>query len=65
VAAGQGFGEVLEGFLDMSREEMTAKGINDSMIHVDYMVGADDLTITGVKADGTRVKVFENGTWAD
>jgi aminopeptidase len=35
------------------------------MIHVDYMVGADDLAITGVKADGTRVKVFENGTWAD
>ena len=65
VAAGQGFGEVLEGFLDMSREELTAKGVNDSMIHVDYMVGADDLAITGVKADGTRVKVFENGTWAD
>jgi aminopeptidase len=65
VAAGQGFGEVLECFLEMSREELTAKGINDSMIHVDYMVGADDLSITGVKADGTRVKVFENGTWAD
>lgn len=65
VAAGQGFGEVLEGFLEMSRDELTARGINDSMIHVDYMVGAEDLNITGVRADGTRVKVFENGTWAD
>ena len=64
VAAGQGFGEVLEGFLDLSREELTERGINDSMIHVDYMVGAEDLRITGIRADGTRVPVFENGTWA-
>lgn len=64
VAAGQGFPEVLEGFLDLSREELTARGINDSMIHEDYMVGADDLSITGVRADGTRVKVFVDGTWA-
>jgi aminopeptidase len=65
VAAGQGFGEVLEGFLDMSREELRKKGVNDSMIHVDYMVGAEDLRITGIRADGTRVPVFENGTWAN
>ena len=39
-------------------------GINDSMIHVDFMIGTRDLSITGVTRDGKRVKLFENGTWA-
>jgi aminopeptidase len=60
-----GFADTIRGFEDKTLDECRALGVNDSMIHVDYMVGADDLTITGVKADGTRVKVFENGTWAD
>ena len=64
VAAGMGFSEVLEGFLDMSREEIHAKGINDSMIHVDYMVGSEDLSITGYRADGSSEPIFVNGTWA-
>ena len=65
VAVGQGFGEVLEGFLDMSEEELLQKGINDSMIHVDFMIGSDDLNITGIKEDGTEIPVFKNGTWAE
>jgi aminopeptidase len=65
VAAGQGFGEVLEDFLGMGREELKSRGINDSMIHVDYMVGAEDLSIVGVKPDGSRLNVFENGTWSE
>lgn len=65
VAVGMGFAEVLDGFLDMSKDEQTARGINDSMIHVDFMVGSDDLDIVGVRADGSEVSVFKNGTWAD
>lgn len=64
VAAGMGFGEVIEGFLDMTREELGEKGVNDSLIHVDYMVGSDDLEITGYRADGSSEKIFVNGTWA-
>lgn len=64
VAAGMGFAEVLEGFLDMTRQEISEKGVNDSLVHVDYMVGSDDLTITGYRADGSSEKVFVNGTWA-
>jgi aminopeptidase len=33
------------------------------MIHVDFMIGAPDLEITGYK-DGKAYKVFENGNWA-
>ena len=64
VALGTGFTNLLEGFENMCTEETLAAGVNDSMIHVDFMIGTDDLTITGIKADGTEVEVFRNGTWA-
>lgn len=64
MAAGMGFGEVIDGYLDMTREELGEKGVNDSLIHVDYMVGSDDLEITGFRADGSSEKIFVNGTWA-
>lgn len=63
-AVGMGFKEVLPGGDDMTMEEAQKMGINDSIIHVDFMVGADDLSIDGIKPDGTAVAVFRNGTWA-
>ena len=65
VAAGAGFSEVLDGFMDMSDEEILAKGINDSLIHVDFMVGSDDLHIVGIHEDGSETDVFVNGTWVE
>ncbi len=63
-ALGMGFKEVLPGGDDLTVEQAQEKGINDSIIHVDFMVGADDLSIDGMKPDGTKVPVFRNGTWA-
>ena len=54
-----------DGFMDMSDEEILAKGINDSLIHVDFMVGSDDLHIVGIHEDGSETDVFVNGTWAE
>ena len=65
VAVGRGFSEVLDGFIDMSLDEIHAKGINDSTIHVDFMVGSEDLDITGFRADGSSAPIFVNGTWAE
>ena len=64
VALGRGFKEVLPDGNSLSAEEAMEKGINDSLIHVDFMVGSDDLSVTGIRADGTEVPVFVNGTWA-
>ncbi len=64
VALGRGFNEVVPGFEDMSSEELKARGINDSIIHVDFMIGCKDLSITGYTKDGSSVKIFENGSWA-
>ena len=49
--------------MDMSDEEILAKGVNDSLIHVDFMVGSDDLHIVGIHEDGSETDVFVNGTW--
>ena len=64
VAVGRGFSEVIDGFMGMSEEELRNKGINDSLIHVDFMIGSDDLKIVGTKEDGNEVDIFVNGTWA-
>lgn len=64
VALGRGFGEVLEGSHDMSKEQQTEAGVNDSMIHVDFMIGCKELNITGHTRDGRDVAIFKDGGWA-
>ena len=64
VALGFGFPECVEGFDQMSEEELKEKGINDSIIHVDFMIGCKDLSITGYTREGKAVQIFKNGNWA-
>lgn len=64
LALGASYPTCLTGGADMSKEELAQAGLNDSMIHVDFMVGTADLTITGKKQDGTTVPVFTDGDWA-
>ncbi len=63
-ALGYGFNECLKGFEKLTDEECKAKGINDSMIHVDFMIGAKDTSIVGIKPSGERVQIFKDGNWA-
>ena len=48
----------------MNLEELDQHGVNDSMIHVDFMIGSKEMDIDGVKEDGTKEAVFRKGTWA-
>ncbi len=63
-ALGMGFKEVLPGGEEMTVEQARAQGVNDSIIHVDFMIGADDLSIDGVRPDGSVAAIFRDGTWA-
>ncbi len=63
VALGRGFDECINGFEKLSQDEIHALGINDSMIHVDFMIGTRDLSIVGITASGDRIQVFLNGEW--
>ncbi len=64
LALGMGFPECYEGGYDMEADELLAVGVNQSHTHVDFMIGTDDLCVTGIKADGTEVPVFVAGQWA-
>ena len=48
----------------MTRDELKDYGVNESMIHVDFMVGASDLSIVGYTKDGKAVQVFKDGNWS-
>ncbi|WP_425058733.1 Aminopeptidase 2 [Sporomusa carbonis] len=47
----------------MSKEELAKTGVNDSIVHVDFMIGTPDLEITGVTAAGETLTVFEKGNF--
>ena len=64
VALGKGYTNTIEGYETMSQEELAQAGANDSMVHVDFMIGSDDLTIVGETNHGEKVNIFENGEWA-
>lgn len=63
-AFGKAYPVNVEGGKEASNEELKALGINDSLTHVDFMIGTADLSIIGVQEDGTEVTVFENGNFA-
>lgn len=63
-ALGRGFNNTLKNFENLSFAECKEKGINDSSIHVDFMIGTSDLEIDGVTAEGKVVALFRNGLWA-
>lgn len=63
-ALGRGFNNTLKNFENLSFAECKAKGINDSSIHVDFMIGTADLEIDGVTKDGKTIAIFRNGNWA-
>lgn len=64
LALGAGYCDTIRGFDKMTLEECYALGVNDSVIHVDFMVGAPDLSIVGIDAEGKKHQIFKDGTWA-
>ena len=63
-AFGEAYPTCLQGGTEMSKEQLKAHGLNDSITHVDFMVGTSDLSIDGIKENGERVPVFRNGNFA-
>lgn len=64
VALGHGFTNVIKNYEKYSLEELRAKGINDSMIHVDFMIGSSDLSIIGIDESNNEHVIFKDGNWA-
>ncbi len=64
IAFGEGYPGTVLGGNELNKEQLLEKGVNQSLIHEDVMVGSADMTITGIKKDGETVLLFENGVWA-
>ena len=64
LAMGMGFADTIQNFEEKSLEECRALGVNDSMIHEDFMIGCDSMNIDAICEDGKVVPVFRNGNWA-
>lgn len=64
LALGMGFPNCIKDFEKYSLEEIRQMGVNDSMIHVDFMIGTKDLSIVGTTKEGKQVQIFKDGNWA-
>jgi aminopeptidase len=64
IALGRAYQFTLSGGLEMDTAAFAAAGGNDSQVHVDWMIGTPDMTVTGIQHDGSRVALLEAGEWA-
>lgn len=64
LALGAGFMDTIRDYGNRTLEECRQLGVNDSMIHVDFMIGTEDLRIDAIDAAGKETPVFRNGGWA-
>ena len=63
IAFGASYPGTCVGGKEMTEEQLLAHGMNQSAIHEDVMVGAEDTCITGLTRDGRTVQIFEGGEW--
>ena len=64
IALGQCYSKCFKGGEGLTPAQVAAQGGNSSAIHIDWMIGSDQIDIDGVHADGRRVPVFRKGEWA-
>ena len=64
LALGMGFTNLVKDYQNYTNEQLHEMGINDSAVHVDFMIGSKDLNITGYTKDGKAIPIFQNGNWA-
>jgi aminopeptidase len=64
IAIGKGYAFNIEGGKSMDKEELAKQGLNDSLTHVDFMIGSEAMDIDGILEDGTVQPIFRGGNWA-
>ena len=64
IAFGASYPGTTVGGTQLTKEELLARGMNQSALHEDVMVGAEDTQITGLCRDGRTVQLFKDGVWA-
>ena len=65
LALGKAYPTCLKGGADMDSVTLLGHGVNDSLLHEDFMIGSRDLSIAGRKKDGQEVPVFREGNFVE
>ena len=65
IALGQCYSKCFKGETDLSKEEISNRGGNSSMIHIDWMIGSDKIDVDGIDQNGNTVPVFRKGEWVN
>jgi aminopeptidase len=63
IAYGAGYPQGIEGGASMSLDELHAAGVNHSSVHTDFMIGGPEVSVFGVKRDGSEVPVIIDDAW--
>src|SRR5690606_20499167 len=64
IALGQCYSKCFVDGANLSAEQIAAQGGNSSLIHIDWMIGSDQIDVDGINADGSREPVMRGGEWA-
>jgi aminopeptidase len=64
LALGAAYAFTLQGGTAMSKDELADLGMNQSLVHVDFMMGSPEMNIDGITKDGSIEPIFRNGNWA-
>jgi aminopeptidase len=64
LAIGKAYPTNILGGEKLTTTELDKLGVNDSIEHVDFMIGTKDLKIVGETCDGTLITIFDDGDWA-
>ena len=64
IALGQCYSKCFKGGENLSKDEIIKRGGNSSMIHIDWMIGSEEINVDGMTSHGVAIPVFRNGEWA-
>ena len=64
IALGQCYSKCFKGGENLSKDEIIKRGGNSSMIHIDWMIGSDEINVDGMNSNGASIPIFRNGEWA-
>ncbi len=65
IALGQCYTKCFKGEMDLTKEEISNRGGNSSMIHIDWMIGSDQIDVDGIDQNENVIPVFRNGEWVN
>lgn len=65
IALGQAYSTCLKNGDSLDKEQLAKLGANDSLIHVDWMIGSGEMSVDGLRADGGAESLMKNGEWVD